>query len=90
MKAHWLNGDEQVLVTGTLDPKEALAFLEAEASKIKPGYGFEGDVRDKYLRALDETGVPERGNIIPQHPEADYRWLWMAADKGRCKAVLFG
>lgn len=89
MKAHWLNGDECVLVTGTLDPVEALRFLETEAAYIVPGQGHEGDVRDKYLRALDAKGVPERGNIIPQHPEAEYPWMWMAKDDGRCKAVNF-
>lgn len=89
MKAHWLNEDESVLVTGTLDPAEALAFLENEAAKITPGQGREYDARDQYLRALEVTGIPERGNIIPQHPEAEYRWMWMAADNGRCKAVNF-
>jgi hypothetical protein len=89
MKAHWLNGDECVLVTGTLDPMEALAHIEAKAAKIAPGEGREFDARDMFFRALDVPGRAERGNIVPQHPEAEYRWVWMAADNGRCKAVVF-
>lgn len=89
MKAHFLNGDETVLVTGTLDPDVALAHLEAEAAKIAPGEGREYDVRDMLLRAQEVTGHPERGNIVPQHPEAEYRWIWMAAPDGRCRGVMF-
>ena len=89
MKAHWLNYDEQVLVTGTLDPVEAIHFLEDEAAKVKPGEGREGDIVDKHLRALELTGIPERGVMVPQHPEAEHAWLWYARDKGRVRAVNF-
>ncbi len=89
MKAHWLNGDEQVLVTGTIDPAAALAYLESEVAKIAPGEGREYDVADMLIRAREVPGVPERGNIIPQHPEAEYTWLWYSDEKGRCKAVNF-
>ena len=89
MKAHFLNGDETVLVTGTLDPAEALAFLDSESRKIPNGEGREGDIADMYLRARDATGHPERGNVVPQHPEAEYTWVWMAAPNGRCKGVTF-
>jgi len=89
LKAHWLNCDESVIVTGTLDPAEALAHLEGEAAKIKPGEGHEYDAGDMLIRAQDAKGFPERGNIIPQHPEAEYRWVWYSADNGRCKAVKF-
>lgn len=89
MKAHWLNYDEQVLVTGTLDPVEALAFLEAEAAKIGPNEGRDGDIWDKHDRAKNLKGVPERGVMVPQHPEAEFAWIWLAKDNGRCKAVNF-
>jgi len=89
MKAHWLDYDNQVLVTGTLDPVEAMAFLEAEAAKVGPGEGVEGDVVDKLMRAKEMTGVPERGVMVPQHPEAEFAWLWLPRDNGRCRAVNF-
>lgn len=76
MKAHWLNDGESVLVTGTLDPETAKAFLE----DLEP---------DMFAFAEDHAGRADRGNIIPQHPEADYRWVWMSANKGRCRAVMF-
>ena len=89
MKAHWMNYDEQVLVTGTLDPAEALRFLESEAMKVAPGDGIEGDIVDKHLRALELKGIPERGSMVPQHSEAEHAWLWYAKDNGRVKAVNF-
>lgn len=90
MKAHWLNCDESVLVTGTLDPVEARAHLALEAAKIiKAGKGRDGDVVDMYERAQELTAIPERGVIVPQHPEAEYRWIWYAKDNGRVRAVKF-
>lgn len=76
MKAHWLNNGETVLVTGTSDVTAALAHLE----EYEP---------DMHSFAEDHKGHPERGNIIPQHPEADYRWVWYAKNDGRVKSVHF-
>lgn len=77
MNAHWLNDGESILVTGTLDVAEATGYIKAT----------EPDMAD----FIEECpGRPQRGNIVPQHPEAEYRWMWYANDKGRVRAVTFG
>jgi len=77
MNAHWLNDGEQVLVTGTDDPEQARGYL----AEFEP---------DMLKFASEDPGYPHRGNVIPQHPEADYRWVWYANSNGRVKAVTFG
>ena len=77
MNGHWLNDGESVLVTGTEDPEVARLYLVQN----EPGMAE---------FAENDPGYPHRGNIIPQHPEADYRWIWHSNSKGRVKAVTFG
>lgn len=77
MNAHWLDGGESVLVTGTQDPEIARQYI----ANNEP---------DMYEFAENDPGYPCRGNIVPQHPEAEYRWVWYLNENGRTRAVTFG
>lgn len=84
MKAHWMNDGEQVLVTGTLNPKEAAQYV----------MDTEPDMAD-FIEGMDgDAGEPTRGYFRPcNHSTQEYtgfKWHWMATDTGRVKAVVFG